>query len=341
MNEFKLITTKEGWCKELKNYKTDWYHTWSYHEMAFKRSEGKPILFVLTNKIYGSIAIPLLLRNIKFQNKYKDMTSVYGYPGFVFSSESARKLYSVFIEQLKTWSKKNFVVSIFSRQNSLLIDPKNLRMCSPNGETVVVNLNLNENEQRARYRSVHRNLLRRLENNGFSANWSRSKESIEDFKTIYIKTMKALDANEYYFFDNYYYNDLLKSDEFEVRIYNVCQNRLKVCSGIFIFYRDIVQYHLSGVLQEYKKFSPTLMLIDKARKDATELGFKYLHLGGGLGVEKDGLFNFKYGFSKNSIKFYFFKMITDINSYKKLSNLPESESIPKSGYFPLYRKNND
>ena len=77
------------------------------------------------------------------------------------------------------------------------------------------------------------------------------------------------------------------------------------------------------------------MLIDQARKDASKLGYKYLHLGGGLGAEKDGLFNFKFGFSKKTINFYLFKMVVDIDTYKKLSNIPVSASIPNTGYFPL------
>jgi lipid II:glycine glycyltransferase (peptidoglycan interpeptide bridge formation enzyme) len=153
--------------------------------------------------------------------------------------------------------------------------------------------------------------------------------------------MKDLNAGDYYFFDDAYYDSLINSSDFEVKIYNVWLNEIKVCSGMFVFCDDIVQYHLSGTLPEYKALAPTRMLIDQARKDATALGYKYLHLGGGLGGGRDSLFNFKYGFSKNSIEFYVFKMITNTNAYKKLSYLSETDTIPESGYFPLYRKVND
>ena len=341
MTEFKVVTAKNDWLNELGNFKSDWYHSWSYHEMAFKRNQGKPILFVMNNNDNERIAIPFLLRDIQGDNKYKDLTSVYGYPGFLFSNFNSKKLYDTFIKHLKSWSIENNIVSIFSRLNSLLIDAKDLKKCKSYGETVVVNLELDENKQKKFYRSVHRNLLRRLEKDGFKADWSNSQESIDDFKLIYKKNMIDLKADSYYFFDNSYFGELLNSDEFEVRIYNVWYDKLKVCSGLFVYKNDIVQYHLSGTLKKFKKSSPTLMLIDQARQDASELKFKYLHLGGGLGGQKDGLFNFKYGFSKKSIKFYFFKMIVNIEAYKKLSNLSDSMPIPDHGYFPLYRSKND
>ena len=340
MNEFKVITVKDEWCKELNSYRSDWYHSWDYHEMAFKNNEGKPILFVLTNDSNESIALPLLLRDIT-GSEHKDMTSVYGYPGFLLSSDDAINLFEQFLEHLLVWSNNNSVVSIFSRLNSLLVDANALKGCFPNGETVVVDLSNDEDEQKRRYRKNYRNLLRRLEKDGFKADWSNSQESIDDFKSIYLATMKGLDAGDYYFFDDAYYDDLLNSTGFEVRIYNVWLNEIKVCSGMFVFCDDIVQYHLSGTLQEYKDLAPTRMLIDQARKDATELGFKYLHLGGGLGGGRDSLFNFKYGFSKESIEFFVFKMITNIDAYKELSNLTEVDAVPESGYFPLYRKVNE
>ena len=88
MSEFRVITKKEDWLEELKTFKSDWYHSWSYHEMAFKRNEGQPILFAMTNSANESIAIPLLLRSIEGYEQYKDMTSVYGYPGFLISVSS-------------------------------------------------------------------------------------------------------------------------------------------------------------------------------------------------------------------------------------------------------------
>ncbi|MBQ4812034.1 GNAT family N-acetyltransferase [Pseudoalteromonas luteoviolacea] len=339
MNEFKIITSEEEWNRELQNYRNDWYHTWHYHQMARNSGEGQPMLFVLSCSS-GHIALPLLLREIGDEGQHKDLTSVYGYPGFLLSNLSAYSLYDEFLKQLQIWSTDNGVVSIFTRLNSLLCDAKELEHCFFSGETVVVDLSLDAAEQKKRYRKNYRNLIRRLEKEGYTAGWSNSAESLEEFKYIYNETMASLGAGDYYFFNDKYYQELLASKEFDVRIYSVWKNEVRVCAGMFIFCDDIVQYHLSGTLQEYKNEAPTRLLIDKAREDATELGYKHLHLGGGVGGERDSLFNFKYGFSKESIDFSVLKMVTNTKVYKQLSNLCELSDIPDSGYFPLYRKVN-
>lgn len=337
MKLFKVITTEEEWREELSHYDKDWYHTWDYHQIAFKSDEGSPVLFVLTDGAMR-IALPLLVRDIGIESSYKDMTSVYGYPGFLFFNEESYELYDCFIKELKRWSRDNSIVSIFSRLNTLTCKDVELEGQFINGETIVVDLSLSENEQKSLYRKNYRNLIRRLEKDGFTVDWSNEKDSIDDFKRIYKETMESLNASDYYYFDDAYYDFLINSKDFKVRIYNVWLEGVKTCSGIFVFCNNIVQYHLSGTLQAYKDLAPTRMLIDAARKDATKLGYKFLHLGGGVGSGRDNLFNFKYGFSKNPIDFKVFKMVTNVEAYRDLSNLSATDDVSLSGYFPLYRK---
>lgn len=338
MNEFKIITNENDWRDELVNYKKDWYHTWDYHSIAKVNNEGTPLLFVLVDG-EERIALPLLLRSIPNSDGYFDLHSVYGYPGLLFNNSQAYSKYELFVKALQDWSVSESVVSIFSRLNSLVLDDSFvLKGSVAKGETVVIDLSLCEDEQRSLYRKNYRNIIRKLQKDGFRADWSNSLESINQFKFIYTETMKALEASEFYYFSDEYYQSLFNSNDFEARIYSVWKDEVKVCSGIFIFCDDIVQYHLSGTLPEYKNLAPTRLLIDQARKDATELNFKLLHLGGGVGGGRDSLFNFKYGFSKRAIDFNVFNMITNVGLYKKLSLLGENESILDNDFFPLYRK---
>ena len=108
----------------------------------------------------------------------------------------------------------------------------------------------------------------------------------------------------------------------------------------FILFIMAGTYYSLAYISEYKKYSPTIMLIDKAREDANSLGFKFLHLGGGLANSKDSLFHFKSGFSKKVKKFYVFKMITNDFVYKKLSKLSADNSTTNENFFPLYRSLN-
>jgi lipid II:glycine glycyltransferase (peptidoglycan interpeptide bridge formation enzyme) len=338
MNEFKIITNESDWRDELGNYKKDWYHTWDYHFIAKNNHEGTPLLFVLIDG-EERIALPLLLRDIPNSGGYFDLHSVYGYPGLLFNHSKAYLKYDLFIEALQGWCAEKSVVSIFSRLNSLVLeDDFSLKGIVAKGETVVVDLTLTEDEQKSLYRKNYRNLIRKLERDGFRADWSNSSESISEFKLIYTETMKSLEASDFYYFNDEYYNSLFSSEDFQTRVYNVWLGDVKVCSGIFIYCDDFVQYHLSGTLPEYKNLAPTRLLIDQARKDAAALNFKFLHLGGGVGGGRDSLFNFKYGFSKRAIDFNVFNMITDVDVYTKLSFLSEQDSISHDDFFPLYRK---
>ena len=340
MNEFKVITNENDWRDELTNYKNDWYHTWDYHFMAKSNHEGNPLLFVLVNG-EERISLPLLLREIPNSGGFFDLHSVYGYPGLLFNSTEAYLKYDIFIEALQNWCTDESVVSIFSRLNSLVLkDGLSLKGTFVKGETVVVDLTISEDEQRSLYRKNYRNLIRKLEKEGFRTDWSNSAESIDEFKFIYTETMKSLDASDFYFFDDNYYKSLFSSEDFRTRIYSVWLGDVKVCSGIFIYCDDVVQYHLSGTLPEYKNQAPTRLLIDQARKDATALNYKLLHLGGGVGGGRDSLFNFKYGFSKSAIDFNVLNMVTNVDIYKKLSSLSEQDSITDNDFFPLYRKDN-
>ena len=67
--------------------------------------------------------------------------------------------------------------------------------------------------------------------------------------------------------------------------------------GLFGECCKIVQYHLSGSSVEHERFSPTRLMLADVFDWARERGNEQVHLGGGLGSSKDGLFHFKAGFS--------------------------------------------
>jgi len=209
------------------------------------------------------------------------------------------------------------------------------------GETVLIDLTLPLDEQRRRYRKNYRNLVNKLIKDDVTCEETNEPEDRIEFVNIYNETMKSLQATDYYFFDQNYYDDLFQSKDFEVKIYSCFQNGQKLCSGLFVFCDDIVQYHLSGTYSDYKNMAPTRLMLDTVRRDATEIGFKKFHLGGGTSGTRDSLFDFKYGFSKQAINFRVLKLITNPEQYSKLSNITVEETINKNdGFFPLYRKKN-
>jgi lipid II:glycine glycyltransferase (peptidoglycan interpeptide bridge formation enzyme) len=108
----------------------------------------------------------------------------------------------------------------------------------------------------------------------------------------------------------------------------------------YIMTNDIVQYHLSGTKDDFLHLMPTKLLIDEMRMIASEKGYVYFNLGGGLGGrDNDSLFNFKSSFSKDFKDFNLWKYICNQKIYDEL--VLKKGILDESDYFPLYRSLDD
>jgi len=326
------ILTKKEWDQELLNIaQFDLYHTFDFHEVHKKIDGGKPILY----SIYDGddyIFFPLLERMVK-NTLLKDATSVYGYPGPLSNirhSDRFNELWNVLIHHFT--NNENYI-SLFSRLNSISTNEEILaKRFIEEGNTININLMLTEEEQKNKYRSNHKRDINKLMRDGFECSFTTLEEGLDDFINIYNSTMLALDASPYYIFNKEYYQKLFKNNQSEIKLIQCRQNEIITCMGIFSFTNDIVQYHLGGTAKEYYKFAPTKLMFDYVRRLSSRKGYKYLHLGGGLGGRKDNLFNFKLGFSDDIKTFYICKDILNSVKYSELS-----ANKNQSDFFPLYR----
>ncbi len=332
--EINIVKSQEEWRAALTQTNHDWYHTWEYHQLSVKKDESAVLV---TLEFNGKlVALPLILRTYK---NVKDATSVYGYPGWVTSTELSNEEQLLLLNSIKVWAQQNNVISIFTRLNPLLNSslPESSVEVESSGEVVVVDLTIPLDEQKKRYRKNYRNLINRLVKDGFEAYWDNSPESIDKFIQIYNETMDSLEASESYYFDRDYYDSLCKIEGAEVRFYFVSHDGEITCGGIFVFYGDFVHYHLSGTKAEFKRVAPNRLMIDKVRIDATEMGKKSFLLGGGLGGMRDSLFDFKFGFSKQAISFNTVKMISDETHYLAFCEEKGISIEFSEGFFPAYR----
>ena len=162
-------------------------------------------------------------------------------------------------------------------------------------------------------------------------------------KNLYEENMRRVDADDSYFFSDKYYQEILSSDDFESVLKLCIHNETQSIIGAAIFIKtgDIVQYHLSGLSEDTYEVDPIKLIIDEARIEATDEGYKIFNLGGGRGSNEDSLFRFKSGFSKDFKDFKVWKYIVDEEAYKNLvkNRLGTTEDIELSysGFFPAYR----
>jgi lipid II:glycine glycyltransferase (peptidoglycan interpeptide bridge formation enzyme) len=107
----------------------------------------------------------------------------------------------------------------------------------------------------------------------------------------------------------------------------------------------MVQYHLSGLDDDYFDLNPIKLIIDEMRIQSTQQQFEFLNLGGGRGSKEDSLFTFKTSFSKHFKEFKIWKYVVNEKVYrtlveKHLGTRSETE-VSNDEFFPAYRLENE
>ncbi|MCB0450807.1 MAG: peptidoglycan bridge formation glycyltransferase FemA/FemB family protein [Confluentibacter sp.] len=308
------------------------------------KAENKTPLLLKYEENDVLIAIPLLVRKIP-NTKYVDATSVYGYAGPISKGITATFDPSNFNRALMEYFSKNNYVSVFSRLNPFIENQcallSNLGIIQNQGKIVNIDLNLSLEDQRSSFRNrlkTHINKSRRLCT-------VRKAETIADIKSyidIYHENMDRVKAKKLYYFDEAYFENLLKSTNYKSTILLAIEKETGqiIAGSMFFITNGIVQYHLSGTKNGFLHLTPTKLLIDEMRIIATNNGCKFFNLGGGLGGrDDDSLFDFKSSFSKDFKEFKLWKYIVKQDVY---DDLVAKKGVPEdSDFFPLYRSLDD
>ncbi len=335
-------------------YQYDVYHLPEYHELAQSQGEGKAAMWVYQEKDC-IIAWPFLLRSLNRINglehvapEFKDITSVYGYAGPVCSSNARNN-----IEFLRDFggaiieaAQEMKIVSMFSRLNPILRNNElveNVGEIVALGETVSIDLGVNEKDQFSNYRKSHRYEIKRAYKEGMTAYIDHTWNAFDDFLKLYYATMKRVEAESTYFWDVQYFERLRKDLGENVKLI-VAECGSVICSGaIFIHTNGIIQYHLSGSHPKYAKLAPSKLVIEEARHWGNAIHAKLLHLGGGVNSKEDSLFKMKSGFCSLRHRFYIWKYVVLPDVYYELEKarnnwLIENKNLSiRSEFFPSYR----
>lgn len=333
------INEKELWNKYILNSTMyDFYHTWYYHSLE---KSGEPFLFVYEQK-EQYVALPLIKRQIE-ETPYYDCTSVYGYAGPV-SNLPFEELRSSFLmgfkQAFQSFLESENIISVFSRLHPIINQELLLNVLGGiyhNGRTVAIDLHAPPEQQRSKYRRAIRQKINQLRKKGFTVREATSSCEISEFVKIYNENMIKVNASSYYFFDEAYFLDLLRADDFESKLLVAYYQDEMAGGGVVTFSNNIMQFHLAATNNKYLSEGPMKLLFDEAGLIGRSLGMNYLHLGGGVGGREDSLFDFKSGFSDMFLNFTTWRYVANLPIY---NNLVEECCKNKSAdnlKFPLYR----
>lgn len=348
------IAQADRWLEILNMcYRYDFYHCPSYHQISENGENYRAKLLVYQEGAYV-IAIPLVIRPISEIEglescEYYDATSVYGYAGPIASHGTVpERVVGKFQVDLQNYFVENDIVCTFSRLHPFINQQPLLEgfgsvTCA--GQTISIDLGLPIDEQYSLFRRNHKRSLRELRRLGaYCIKSQQPSDYLETFIDMYHTSMKRAGAQEEYFFDRGYFEEILSTKDFDMFLFVCFLEDEIICAGLFSLCNGIVQSHLSAANANYMKLSPDTLLLDEVRIWANSVGASIFHLGGGLAVEGGSILHFKAGFSNTSHEFNVWKLVVMRNEYvelcrkKGIANGHASSEPIQREYFPIYRR---
>ena len=339
------LNDTELWDKAVRSFKEyDVYWLNGYVKAFQIHGDGEPLLFYYDDGTTRGINVVMkrdIAKDEHFkgsipENRYFDISTPYGYGGWIIEGDDAHKLFAAY----EGWIRKNGIISEFVRFHPMI---ENHEKCTDFYEVVqlgaVVHMNLDDPELIwSNIISKNRNMIRKAVKNGVRVYNGRFPEIYEKFREIYNETMNKDNAEKYYYFTPEFYTSVLNDLPDNAQVFWAEKDGKVIAASIMLNANGRMNYHLSGSVREYGTFAPTNLILYRAALWGCANSCRTLYLGGGLGAGVDSLFKFKKAFYKGEDlhHFYIGKRIHDAEVYEELKQL-RGDTIENTNYFPIYR----
>ncbi len=315
------IELLKDWNKYLENIpaeKKDIYFTEDYVKL-YEDGNAKAVCLVV-NDNDNFLLMPFIQRYI--YDSYYDFETAYGYGGPITNSDDISWISNALKSGIQYLKEKGFVAG-FIRFHPVL---KNAELCRNLFKVIddrfTVSINTEETPDSIwanQIISKNRNMIRKAEKNGLTFEADYEFKELDAFKNLYNTTMKRLDAEDFYFFDDKYYENYVKAFNGKSFLGLIKKDDLIVGAAMFMYDNIHGHYHLAGSNREYTTFGVNNLLLWNTAKELHDLGIKNFHLGGGTTSSvEDSLFKFKNSFSKNLNQFSIGKLVINEEIYDKL-----------------------
>jgi hypothetical protein len=325
------------WDSALRQIQHDTYHLPGYARVEATLSSGSACAFFYedTDQV---LLLPLVLRPIGGGSR-SDVTSPYGYPGPIASSDD-ELFWGRALQSLLSTLRTAGVVSCFVRLHPWLPAPLSAFQVNgllvQHGQTVSIDLRPPVEAIVAGFRANHRRQIARARRTGHRVLidcWHR----LDEFIDIYYETMRRVGASSYYSFPRDHFQRLRTAlgEHIHLILVEGPADGSAVAGGLFLESCGILQYHLGATRTSALPEQPTKLMFEEACRWGRNRGDSALHLGAGLGGNDDTLFHFKAGFSGRRHAFHTWRVVVDDDAYEALASAGATEDRTK--YFPAYR----
>ncbi|MGC7590640.1 peptidoglycan bridge formation glycyltransferase FemA/FemB family protein [Bisgaard Taxon 46] len=339
-----LVDINTEWDAYTNQFEFDIYHLsgWIKSSELIDHGEAKGLIISMDDK---KLLFPLIIR--KIDDTYWDITSTYGYSGVLHSDNLAEDEINYMLNKAVNYLKSQNCVSWFIRLHPILNKDWHSQVghIVEHGPTLSSDLTKTEEEHWAETKKGHRKGIQKALNEGCTTKIEKiNQENIDIFYDIYEETMRTLGASKFYFFSKEYYSSLIDLlDENIILITAFDRHNTPIASSIYTLCdkSGIIQHYLGGSLNDYRHLQPAKLITHEARRWGKLNHYKLLHFGGGVGAQKDSLYEYKKGFSSNEHLFRTQRIIINDEIYTQLCRdkcFSEQDIKDISQFFPLYRK---
>ncbi len=322
----------------------DIYFDENYGKLYEKVENGEAVVFEC--KTSNGVIINQFIKReipIKFDdNVYYDIVTPYGYGGpYIKECINKDALLKDYEEQFSKYCIENNIVAEFVRFHPIYKnyeDFKEIYNAKFNRYTLATNLKDYENPVEAEFSKSCRKTIRQVLKEGISFEMEVNPTDLNEFKRIYYLNMERKQADDYYFFGDEYFDNILKYYSKNIVLAKSMYDNRIVAAGLYYITDGNIHAHLSGTDTQYLHLSPAYILKYGTALWGKENGYNYIHYGGGTTTSlEDTLFVFKSKFAKNTkLEFWIGKRIWNYDVYDKLCK--EKGVNKEIEYFPAYRK---
>lgn len=327
----------------------DLYFEEKYGSLYEKIEGGLCEVFVFTNE-FGKVKHLFIKKEIPISENngpYFIITTPYGYGGPViteYKSGFKKELVRTFQKAFENFCDENRIVSEFVRFHPIISNASDFSDCynlifrsKTTGTTLS---NFDDPVQEEFSKSTKKSIKKALKA-GVEYKITVNPSSLSNFKEIYYQTMKRINANELYFFDDTYFFDCQRYFGENIILVEAIYNGQIIGSELHFQYNNIIHTHLSGTVEEFHYLSPVYVMTFAIVQWGKENGFDIVHSGGGRSDESDDkLYLFKKKFGKNTDFDYFVSYkVWNEDKYHQLYNAADANI--KEDFFPTFVEKNE
>lgn len=324
----------------------DIYFDENYGKLYEKCENGEAQIFRCATK-NGVIINQFIKRKIPLKiagTIYYDIITPYGYGGpYIEECYNKDLLLKDYEKQFYKYCIQNNIVAEFVRFHPICknyYDFKDIYNATFNRYTLGTDLKKYNDPIQSELSKHTRKIIKSIINSGvtFKMIENPTIKDIKEFQRIYYLNMKRKGANEYYFFDDEYFENILKFYSGKFVIAESIYEEKVIAVGLYFITNNTIHAHLSGTDTKYLYLSPAYILKYGTVLWGKKKGYDLIHYGGGTSSSLDDpLYMFKLKFSKNTkLEFWIGKKIWNEYIYDDLcinTNVNKDED-----YFPAYRK---